>query len=284
MKEATVNPYMIFAKKVRQTKTWETYGRYLSVPRQGQAIGALYRAATTSASKRPRGTPSPAQIQQATASASKRPRGTTDDEHAMKRAQTNPSSPEKELQHAIDTNAKISDELLKPAFQKGKYLGEGVEGAARLSGNWVIKSFFESTNRDREEEIHLEIWKKLSSECKKYICQPIPVDSKRFTLQRVAQEDGWESETLSGSPSETPREIKLEIKNAEACLKKAGFEHNDLYTEIYDSHTRGFKKKYNNVVVLWRETSQEEIPEYSVKLIDFGHASKIPIHEKKVST
>ena len=92
----------------------------------------------------------------------------------------------------------------------------------------------------------------------------------------MAREDGWTSVNLANlfTPKETPLEIETEIKNAELCLKEAGYVHNDLYTTVYDGKTRRYLKMYNNIVLLWREVSLYEVV-YSVKFIDFGHASQV---------
>lgn len=183
--------------------------------------------------------------------------------------------PLSQLEYAIDAQQEITDELLNPAVRDGTYLGHGVEGDAYLCGNWVIKSFYKKRNRETEENAHLDIWRRLSPECKQYVCQPIKVNSEKFTLQRVAREDGWGSVNLANlfTPEDIPLEIETEIKNAELCLKEAGYVHNDLYSTVYDSKTNRYLKRYNNIVLLWREVFLHEVL-YTVKFIDFGHATK----------
>ena len=164
----------------------------------------------------------------------------------------------------------VNDDILKEAFQNGKTLGEGIQGEARLCGKWVIKRFKDRKARAREERVHMDIWKRMQPGCRKYICRPYKVQSTRFTLQRVAEEDGWNSEPLS-QLSDFYERVKPELKRAILCLRRAGYVHNDI--EFSFLQWGKWYKEHNNVILLWR--GKEGAMQVTVKLIDFGLSSRV---------
>jgi hypothetical protein len=186
--------------------------------------------------------------------------------------------------------SELSAEEISELTKHGNSLGKGLYGETMLvtygGKSYVFKNFADNRrsitdvqyDKMLEQDVHLEIWNRLSKGCRKYICEPIRTNHPWISAQLSAAEGSRQdakmdtfgkfhssgkleyklSDKFKTIATTTPDMIKMQLAKALVCLHSKGAVHADLHA--------------NNVIVLYKldDEDKKKINYLQLKLIDFG--------------
>jgi serine/threonine protein kinase len=174
-------------------------------------------------------------------------------------------------------------------FSHGARLGRGAFGEARSvthgEKKYVFKKFLRAKLDENEEQkhmrkvieehVHIEIWKRLTKGCRKYICEPILTNHPCISAQ-LSADDGRPdarmttlytmislpllplSKKLEKVYTNTATMIKMQLADALMCLHSIGAVHTDL--------------KGDNIMIVYELDASKKIIFLQIKVIDFGQS------------